>query len=120
MGTIFDEYLEIRGRMIRGYMEPKRISFSEEGYREAMRENHGATVNLDLQATTYCGLPYEVRPQQTGRVALHDNAPGRRAKMTAAQLCDVIRDWLDADDATHWGDFEKELDAVVVRHGRFE
>lgn len=38
--------------------------------------------------------------------------------LTAAQLCDIIMAWLGADP--HWGDFEKELHAVVERHGSFE
>jgi hypothetical protein len=41
------------------------------------------------------------------------------ANLTAAQLCDIARAWLDAD-CQKWGDFEKELDAVIVKHGRFE
>lgn len=40
--------------------------------------------------------------------------------LSAAQLCDIIRAWLDSDDATHWGDFEKTLDRAIVEHGRFE
>lgn len=39
----------------------------------------------------------------------------RKAK-TAAELKAQIREWLDSDDATHWGDFEKELDDVIGRH----
>lgn len=42
------------------------------------------------------------------------------ANLKAAQLCDIIRAWLDSDDATHWGDFEKALDKVVTEHGTFE
>lgn len=41
------------------------------------------------------------------------------ASLTAAQLCDIIRAWLDAD-CQKWGTFEKELDRVVVEHGCFE
>ena len=40
--------------------------------------------------------------------------------LKAAQLCDIIRAWLDQDDATHWGDFEKALDRAVTEHGTFE
>jgi hypothetical protein len=32
---------------------------------------------------------------------------------TAAELTAIIRDWLDADDATHFGDFEKALAAAI-------
>ncbi len=39
--------------------------------------------------------------------------------LDATTLCDIIRTWLDAD-CQKWGDFEKELDAVIVKHGRFE
>jgi len=42
------------------------------------------------------------------------------SSLTAAQLCDIIQAWLDSDDASHFDDFEKELQAVVERHGRFE
>ena len=42
------------------------------------------------------------------------------ANLKASQLCDIIRAWLDSDDATHWGDFEKALDRAVTEHGRFE
>lgn len=38
--------------------------------------------------------------------------------LDAATLCDIIMHWLGADP--HWGDFEKELHAVVEKHGRFE
>lgn len=38
--------------------------------------------------------------------------------LTAAQLCDIIMTWLGQDP--HWGDFEKELHAVVEKHGTFE
>lgn len=40
--------------------------------------------------------------------------------LKAAQLQDICRAWLDADDATHWGDFEKGLDELITKHGRFE
>lgn len=42
------------------------------------------------------------------------------SNLTAAQLCDIARAWLDSDDATHWGDFEKGLDELITKHGRFE
>jgi len=40
------------------------------------------------------------------------------SSLDAATLCDIIMEWLGADP--HWGDFEKELHAVVEKHGRFE
>jgi hypothetical protein len=40
-----------------------------------------------------------------------DHNPG--APMTAQNLMDLIRGWLDADNATHWGAFEKALDAAL-------
>lgn len=40
--------------------------------------------------------------------------------LTAAQLCDIIRAWLDSDDATYWGKFERALDDVLERYGTFE
>lgn len=42
------------------------------------------------------------------------------SKLTAPQLCDLIQGFLDADDATHFGPFEKELERIVRKHGRFE
>lgn len=42
------------------------------------------------------------------------------SKLTAAQICDLCRGWLDSDDATHWGAFEKGLDRLIEQHGRFE
>jgi hypothetical protein len=35
------------------------------------------------------------------------------APISAAQLSIIIRAWLEQDDATHWGDFEKGLAALV-------
>jgi len=34
--------------------------------------------------------------------------------MTAAQLTEIIRSWLDADHAGHWGAFERALDAAIT------
>lgn len=39
--------------------------------------------------------------------------------LTAAQLCDIIRAWLDAD-CQKWGKFEHALDDVLERYGTFE
>lgn len=33
--------------------------------------------------------------------------------MNAGYLKTIIREWLDKDDATHWGDFEKDLDSII-------
>ncbi len=117
--TIAEEFRAIQRQMLKGFREPKRISFSTEGYRRMLLETPPSTDGAAIRKT-YMGLPYEVRPEQVGRVALHDNAPGRQPAMSAAQLCDIIRGWLDADDPTHWGAFEKALDRAVVQHGRFE
>jgi hypothetical protein len=99
------------------------------------------------QPTTYDGLPYSVVNDQPEEIKLHnsmtDSGPQRAIKfamkgsfgklgteepktmveivaqsLDAATLCDIIMHWLGADP--HWGDFEKELHAVVERHGRFE
>jgi len=32
---------------------------------------------------------------------------------TAQDIKTMIRAWLDADDATHWGAFEKRLDEII-------
>lgn len=37
--------------------------------------------------------------------------------MTADQLNAIIRDWLDSEDPTHWGEFEKRLDRAITRSG---
>jgi phage shock protein A len=37
---------------------------------------------------------------------------------TADELAEIIRNWLDGDDATHWGDFEKALDAALANQGK--
>jgi len=41
------------------------------------------------------------------------------ANLTAAQLCDIARAWLDAD-CQKWGKFETDLDKVITEHGRFD
>ena len=33
---------------------------------------------------------------------------------TADDLICIIRDWLGSDDATHWGQFEQQLDAALT------
>lgn len=96
---------------------------------------------------TYDGWPYSVVNDQPEEVKLHNAMtdsprPRQRAitvrgtfgkfggeepktmvqlvasSLDAATLCDIIIEWLGADP--HWGDFEKELHAVVEKHGRFE
>lgn len=52
-------------------------------------------------------------------VAAHREAAEARAfeagakAMSAKDVAAICCAWLDADDATHWGAFEKALDAVV-------
>lgn len=36
--------------------------------------------------------------------------------MSAADLTKIIQDWLDQDDATHFGAFENDLAALLERH----
>ena len=96
---------------------------------------------------TYDGWPYSVVKDQVEDVKLHNAMtdsprPRQRAitvrgtfgkfggeepktmvqlvasSLDAATLCDIIMEWLGGDP--HWGDFEKELHAVVEKHGRFE
>lgn len=155
MTTIQEQFLEIRDRLMRAGTPPVRVSFSSEGYLQAMKENvtHDLFTGA-LHCQKYMGLPYSVRSDQRGPIGLHTEFEQRRGAVTlklgfdatsghvtvdgkphgepisvmqvlgeqlsAAQLCDIIRAWLDSDDATHWGEFEKALDRVVVEHGRFE
>ena len=42
-------------------------------------------------------------------------APLLEGRMDAATLMKICRAWLDNDDATHWGDFEKSLDDLLNR-----
>lgn len=98
----------------------------------------------DVSLRCVPGGSQEAKDFRAGKRSVDQEHPGRqtphgyhatRAKMmvddqatlelmgkaaNAAQVCDFIRAFLDADDATHWGDFEKALDRVVVQHGRFE
>lgn len=98
---------------------------------------------------TYDGWPYTVVNDQAEDVKLHnamtDSPHARQNAITFAMkgpfgkfgaerpktmieivansldaktLCDIIMTWLGAD--CDWGDFEKELHAVVEKHGRFE
>lgn len=105
--------------------------------------------NADGTITTYMGIPYSVHagqlapirvqstqsypPNSTAiRFAMHGTfgklghaEPKTMIELVAqsldaATLCDIIRKWLDGDDATHWGEFEKALDRAVTEHGRFE
>lgn len=98
----------------------------------------------DVSLRCVPGGSQEAKDFRAGRRSVDQEHPGRqtphgyhatRAKMLvgdqatlimmgkaadAAQVCDFIRAFLDADDATHWGEFEKALDRAVVQHGKFE
>lgn len=119
--TIAEEFREIRHRMLQSFIEPRMVTFSNQGYYEMMKESLTQDM-LPQDSATYMGLPYEIRPNQAGRVALHDAIPGTviRQRVPKARMCDLIRDYLDADDPKNWGPFEKMLDAAVVKHGEFE
>jgi hypothetical protein len=126
---------------------PTQVLFSPDGYIKARREREaqGAFGHDRTGFTTYMGLPFATMPSLKADVSVQyaidegsapppagvsfrvDHLDPRQTTMqivgqalTAAQLCDVIRSFLDADDATHWGAFERELDRVVTEHGRFE
>lgn len=152
MTTVYEQFLEQRGRLARSYITPTAIVFSTNGHMKAMRENreNGAFVPATSPggSPTYSGLPYSIDREQeedikvlTAMTHTPSNAVrfamrgpfgkfgSERPKtmieivansLDAATLCDIIRAWLDGDDATHWGEFEKALDRVVVEHGRFE
>jgi hypothetical protein len=40
--------------------------------------------------------------------------PINPALLTASEVTAVIRAWLDSDDPTHWGSFEKSLDRAIT------
>lgn len=40
--------------------------------------------------------------------------------LSARELTTIVRRWLDSDDATHWGDFEKSLDALLTKETRHD
>ncbi len=139
MQTIAEEFEDIRRSMARSYIEARRVSFNSEGYLQMLREQSCDVVDCDQQGRTYRGLPYEVRPQQVGRVALHETAvqgdpsPVRfrvdglnphqstmeviGQALTQPQLCNIIQSYRKAnpdDTFTRW------LGVVVEQHGSFE
>ena len=149
MGSILEQYREQRRKLATAYIMPTRITFSASGYTKMMSEADSMTLMLNPntpagQPTTYDGLPYSVVNDQPEEIKLHNSMTdtGRQRAITikgtmgklgeepktmvqlvassldAATLCDIIMEWLGADP--HWGDFEKELHAVVEKHGRFE
>lgn len=119
--SIHEEFMEIRERMIASYIEPRMVTFNDKGYVEMLRES-GTHDPSPIESKTYMGLPFTIRHEQSGRVALHSSIPGTKIQQrcTQAQICDRIRAWLDADDPSNWGPFERALDSAVVRFGRFE
>lgn len=149
MTTIHEQYREQRPKLAESYIMPTRITFSPDGYTK-MRAEHDSTSLWNTAGpsgapNTYDGWPYSVVNDQAEEVKLHNamtDGPRQRqnaitikidgimsgapvaeivaANLTAAQLCDIARAWLDSDDATHWGEFEKGLDELIVKHGRFE
>lgn len=40
----------------------------------------------------------------------------RARPASAGELLAIMRTWLDADDATHWGEMERDMDAFLERH----
>lgn len=147
MGSIFEQYREQRRKLAASYITPTRITFSPAGYTKMMSEHESTSLNNTAtpaaSPSTYDGWPYNVVNDQPEEVKLHnamtDSPRGRQNAITvkidgimsgapvveilaqnlsAAQLCDIIMAWLGQDP--HWGDFEKELHAVVEKHGTFE
>jgi len=58
----------------------------------------------------------EALAEQVTRAALTAIGPLSMVRpKSASELVAVIREWLDADDATHWGSFEKSLDAACLK-----
>lgn len=53
--------------------------------------------------------------RQCGKTA-EAEAARNVGKLSAEQLRWIMRSWLDADDATHWGSFETDLDALLEKH----
>lgn len=153
MTTVYEQFLEQRGRLARAYIAPTAIVFSSEGHMKAMRENreNGAFVPATSPGglPSYSGLPYSIDKEQKEDIKVLNamtHSPGNRAirfamsgtfgklsgeepktmieviaqSLDAATLCNIIRAWLDNDDATHWGKFERGLDRLLETHGRFE
>lgn len=147
--SIYEQYIEQRGRLAASYIVPTRITFSPTGYANMMREKESMTMMLNLgsakeQPGTYDGLPLSVVNEQTEEVKIHNamtDPPKRQnaitvkidgimggapvvdiiaANLTAAQLCDIIQAWLDSDDHSHFGAFEKGLKEVLTKEGRYE
>lgn len=129
-------------------IEDLSLSFSADGYMQALREtvpgmtpwnNTGrqpATRYLNLpfcknlpqlepvtvvvsKPVTPATVPFQIAvPFEGSPIAILDlEAIGK--KLTAGQLCDIVRAWLDAD-CQKWGEFEKRLDALILEHGTFE
>ncbi len=139
MQTIAEEFEDIRRSMARSYIEARRVSFNSEGHLQMLREQSRDVVDCNQQGRTYRGLPYEVRPQQVGRVALHETAvqgdpspvrfrvDGLDPRMptmevigralSKPQLCDIIRAYTDEHPNSA---FSVMLNDAVRQHGRFE
>ncbi len=148
MTTIHEQFLEQSARLARSYIAATGVTFSPDGHMKVMRENQENGSFAFDNSSSYCGLPYSVDKDQKEDIKVLNamthtpNSAVRFAmrgpfgkfgserpktmieivanSLDAATLCDIIRKWLDGDDATHWGEFEKELDRVVTEHGRFE
>lgn len=139
--SLYDDFMEQRRRLMVAYIMPTFTSFSPDGFMQAMKDHADSFGNYGptMKPTTFMGLPYKVDNAQTELLKVQstcDSPPisfrvdhlnphqttmqivGK--SLTAAQLCDIARAWLDADDASHWGEFEKGLDELITKHGRFE
>lgn len=150
MTTLFEEYFRQRSDLVEADKKPIGVVFSHEGWSKALKEESERSMVTQGPSATYGGLHRWIdpelkvdivvtektqvewfegkrRPRQNAITVKIDGIMGGppvaeivAANLTAAQLCDIARAWLDSDDATHWGEFERGLDALIVKHGRFE
>lgn len=71
--------------------------------------------NLDTDIRLSCGRAVGMIAKLAARLMAEVATPPAPPK-SATDLRAIIRQWLDADDATHWGEFEKALDELVEAH----
>jgi hypothetical protein len=150
MSSMNEEFRRQVGQLHQEGKEPRLVVFSHEGWMKVLREADSALVAVStIHRDTYSGLKRLIDPRfeapdivVTDKTAAEYGFKEERPSavtfrvdgldpskstmevvgksLTAAQLCDIIRSWLEGDDSTHWGAFEKELDRIVTQHGRFE
>lgn len=123
---------------------PTSITFSPDGYMRAMMEDDKGAFCLsgvEGKPTTYLGMPVHISEtlqgpfqldygKQVGHVTMEINGATLLgginvfevigATLSAAEVCDLIQGFLENDDPSAWGPFEKALHKVITEHGTFE